>query len=112
MATVLVSGKLSQKEFEIAKEDYQNYVKITIDIESGLVVLGGEYHADAEKVLLDHGSRQENIWGGGIDLETKKFETNAIVNMRAGRNDSAEILDSVKREKFLVVAREILAGFV
>jgi hypothetical protein len=40
-----------------------SYVKLAIDVAQGIVVGGGEYHADCEEVLLGQGSRQEDIWG-------------------------------------------------
>lgn len=112
MAVVSVAGKLSRQEFEEARRDYETYIKITIDLEREVVALGGEYHADAEKALLAQGSRQDDVWGGGVNLETRQFETNAMVNLRPGKNDSTEILDSKKRSKFLELARKILADYV
>ncbi len=112
MVIILVKNKISARDFQKAKEDYQSYVKITIDIEKKVVALGGEYHADAEKLLLEQGSKQEAIWGGGLNLETRRFETNAIINLRPRRNDSTEILDPSKRKKFLLLARKILKEHV
>lgn len=112
MAIVLVKNKLLAKDFQKARKDYQSYVKITVDLEKKIVTLGGEYHADAEKLLLEQGSKQENIWGGGLNLETGNFETNAIINLRAGRNDSPEILDPLVRKNFLALAKKILKEYV
>lgn len=112
MAIVLIKNKLSEKDFQKAKEDYKGYVKITADLEKKVVALGGEYHADAEKLLLEQGSKQENIWGGGLNLETGSFETNAIINLRPGQNDSPEILDPLKRKKFLTLAEKVLKDYV
>jgi hypothetical protein len=112
MAIVIVKGKLTKKDFGRAREDYRGYIKITIDIVRGLAVLGGEYHADAEELLLREGSRQEDIWGGGVNLETGEFEVNAIINIRPKVNSSSEILDPGIREKFLILARGVLKGYV
>lgn len=112
MAVVLVENKLLEKDFNKAKEDYQSYIKITIDITGEVVALGGEFHADAEKVLLENGSLQENIWGGGVNLETKQFETNAIINLKPGKNESTEILNPQIREKFLLIAKKVLQEYV
>lgn len=112
MAIILVENKPSKEDFQKAKEDYESYIKLTIDIERQIVALGGEYHTDAEKLLLDQGLNQENIWGGGVNLETKQFETNAIINLRPGRNDSTEILDPKTREKFLMIAKRVLKDYV
>jgi len=112
MAIIIVEGKLSKKDFQKAREEYQGYIKLTIDIKRQKVALGGEYHADAEKKLLDQGSKQENLWGGGVNLETKQWETNAIINLRSGKNDSTEILDPQTRKKFLKIAKGILRDHV
>ncbi|OGV89192.1 hypothetical protein A2Z41_01860 [Microgenomates group bacterium RBG_19FT_COMBO_39_10] len=112
MAIILVEDKLTKEDFQKAREDYESYIKLTIDIEQEKAALGGEYHADAEKLLLNQGSKQENIWGGGVNLETKQFETNAIINLRPGKNDSPEILDPQTRNDFLKIAKKVLKNYV
>jgi hypothetical protein len=104
--------KLTKADFQKAGEDYQSYIKITADVEIGIIALGGEYHADAEKKLLKAGSRQDNIWGGGVDLKLGLFETKAMVNLRSGRNNSTEILEEAIRVKFLKLAKDALKGYV
>lgn len=112
MAIIIVKEKLSRKDFERAKEDYGVYIKITIDLKREVTALGGEYHADAERLLLEQGSRQEDLWGGGINLEEGRLETNAIINLRPNKNESTEILDPEVRKKFVKIAKEILKGYV
>lgn len=112
MAIIIVKDTFSKEDFQKAREDYESYIKLTVDIQRRIVALGGEYHTDAEKLLLGQGSKQEDIWGGGINLETKQFETNAIINLRPGKNESTEILDPKIREKFLVIAKKILKNHV
>lgn len=112
MSVILIRDKLTKEQFEEAKKDYSTYIKITIDVKKEMVAIGGEYHADAEKVLLESGARQENIWGGGVNLETHEFETNAIINIRPGKNPSSEIIDPIERERFLVLAKKALKTYV
>lgn len=112
MIIIISKGSLNKKDFERARKDYGSYVKLTIDLEREIVALGGEYHADAEKMLLEKGSQQKDIWGGGLNLETKKLETNAIINLKAGINDSTEIMENLKREKFLEIAKRFLKDYV
>lgn len=112
MAIVLVKDKISKEEFQKAREDYKSYIKITADLNSGMVVFGGEYHADAEKLLLGKGAKQENIWGGGFNLEAKQIEANVIINIKPTVNDSPEILDKAIREKFFYLAKKILGKYV
>lgn len=112
MAIVVIKDRLLKKEFERAKEDYQTYIKVTIDLKRKVVALGGEYHADTERLLLEDGSEQKDIWGGGINLEEKRIETNAIINLRPRQNKSAEILDPETREKFVKIVKRVLKGYV
>ncbi len=38
------------------------YIKLAVDLERGILSGGGALHADCEAVLLEDGSRQEDIW--------------------------------------------------
>lgn len=110
MAVVVVKNKLSKKDLDQALEDYSNYIKITIDIVREIVAIGGEYHADAEDILIkEHNCKQKDIWGGGYNTDTKAFETGAMINMRPfDENSSMEILESETRSKFLEIAKKAL----
>jgi hypothetical protein len=43
-------------------EELETYIKLAVDVERNILAGGGEYHADCEEVLLENGSRQEDIW--------------------------------------------------
>jgi len=109
MNLVVIEKNLTKKDLDKARKDYRFYIKITVDIDQKIVVIGGEYHADAEKLLHQrYGSSQRNIWGGGFNLKTKKFETIALINIKPGINTSMEIIDSRLREAFLGLVRDKL----
>jgi hypothetical protein len=42
---------------------FTDMVKFVADVERNIIAVGGELHADAEAVLLDNGSRQQDLWG-------------------------------------------------
>lgn len=108
MAIVVIKGKLTSRDLEKAREDYEFYIKITCDIEKEIVAIGGEYHADAEKVLIEkYECDSKDIWGGGYNIKTKNFETNAIVNLRSGINDSMEIVDPEIRKKYIELVQKV-----
>ena len=110
MAVVFVKGKVSEVDLKIAQEDYGKYVKVVADVESDLMTIGGEWHADGEKVLLEVGAEKDSIWGGGIDLDTKNIETIALINLRPSLgNNSQEILDKDIREKFVSMLKQKFA---
>lgn len=111
MALITVDSKLTKEEIKSARENYPDYIKITVDIEKEIVVIGGEYHADAEKILVDNfGSKRSDIWGGGYNIILKNFEVNAILNLKPGHNDSPDILDPAVRATFLNLVKEKLCN--
>ena len=59
---------LTKEEILKLQKVHGDYVKLTVDLEKERMVAGGELHADGEKVLLERGGGQDDIWGGGINL--------------------------------------------
>lgn len=99
---IITKTKLFTKgEIQQLREQFDSYIKTVIDIEKKICSAGCNRHFESEKILLDQGSKQENIWGGGIDLETKTIDCNSFINIRPGQeNTSNEIQDSVVRKSF------------
>ena len=98
---------LSREEIAELVKEYGYYLKITTDIKRGNLVAGCLLHADGEKILLEKGSSQDSIWGGGLDLVDKEIDCSAVLNLRPGVNPGMEILDPKKREKFIKTIEDI-----
>lgn len=109
---VVLTNPLTFDDVRKAREEYQDYIKITMDIEKEIVAIGGEYHADAEKLLIEnHGCNSQNILGGGYNISTKMIEFVAMLNIRPSLgNNSMEIIDPEKRNSFEKIAKEKLKG--
>jgi hypothetical protein len=85
---------------------FGDMVKLVVDVRRGVVAAGGELHADAEALLLDQGSRQEDLWGAnyfpGLGSE-RSVEFTALINIRPGQGNpsmeiqSQEVRDQVRR---------------
>jgi hypothetical protein len=56
-------------------------------------------HFEGETLLLEQGSLQRNIWGGGIDLETKEIDHNSFVNIRPQDNNTKNEIQSEEIKK-------------
>ena len=111
MALVVVDHELTKDDVKDSREDYPEYIKITADLKNEIVVIGGEYHADAEKIMVDKfDSKRTDVWGGGYNITTKSFEVNAMLNLKSTVNDSLDILDPKIRERFLEVAKNKLGN--
>ena len=107
MAVVLIKDKVSSEDLKIAQEEYGKYIKVDIDIKTGLMTIGGEWHADGEKVLLDNESKQDDIWGGGINLADNSIDYNSMINIKPDQdNNSQEILDKETRGEFARILQD------
>lgn len=73
---------LTSEQINQAKERFEVYVKTVIDIRKKICCAGIDRHFEGEKILLESGSHQSDIWGGGIDLETKEIDFNSFINIR------------------------------
>ena len=91
----------TNEEIEWLAEELETYIKTVIDIEKNVCSAGASLHADNEQILLELGSHQDSLWGGGIDLKTLTVGFNAMINLRPkDNNTSNEILDPAKRQRF------------
>lgn len=107
MAIVIVEEAITSKQLILVQEEYGEYVKVVVDIERGILAAGGEWHADAERVLLEAGSSQEHLWGGGVNIPKKKIEFNSLINMRPPRFSSQEVIDQTIRGKMEAIMKRI-----
>lgn len=112
MGIVVLKNLILEKELEQVKEEYGDYVKLVVDIHEGLLAAGGEWHADAERVLLDINSQQKNIWGGGIDLQTGEVDYISLINTRPNYNNSQEVSDIKIRQEMLKIIKKVFANYV
>lgn len=106
---IVISKKARKEELEKMAEDFGgDYIKVVVDVSQKIIAGGGERHFDAEKILIERGSDQENLWGGGLDPKTKTIDYNSMINLRPGINPSRDILSTEIREKFDKIIKELL----
>ena len=106
---LIISKKATKEELEKMAEDFEGYIKLVVDVEKEILAGGGERHFDEEQKLLQEGSKQVDLWGGGFDLETKETDYNSIINLRPSQdNPSRDILSREIREKFAKIVKELL----
>lgn len=108
-----IDKKISKTELaEIAKERFGDMVKVVVDIEMGVMVVGGELHADEEAMLLERGSKQENLWGINIytdKSEKERIEFDSMINIRPRQNNrSRDVLDVAVREKITIIVNNLV----
>jgi hypothetical protein len=105
---LIVRGKIDQQSLKKIAEDLKGYIKIVVDVRRKVLAAGGEKHVDGERLLLEDGSRQEDLWGAGLDLETGEMDFDSLINLRPTQNRSREILDEEIRKKATVLIESLL----
>jgi hypothetical protein len=77
-------------------------IKAVVDIDRGVMAIGGEMHADEEAALLDDGSRQVDLWGINLypgEAGPEWLEFDSMINVRPSRgNRSRDVEDPVIRD--------------
>lgn len=106
----IITETISRDELKkIAEQPFGDLVKAVVDIARGIMAIGGELHVDEEQVLLEQGSKQEDVWG--INLYPDKSEEDwvefdSMINIRPRQgNRSRGVEDSTLRQQILEVVR-------
>ena len=109
----IITDKISLPELKKkAEERFGDMVKAVVDLEKGIMAIGGEMHADEEALLLENGSKQENLWGINLYPENKWddfVEFDSMINIRPRQgNRSRGVEDEVMRRKILEVVNKLV----
>jgi hypothetical protein len=105
----IIRERATRKEIQEMLEELETYIKLAVDVERNILAGGGEYHADCEEVLLEDGSRQEDIWGADWYPETREVIFVALINIRPRQgNRGMGIEDPKLREKIEAIVRHLL----
>lgn len=107
----ILQNQVTRKELaDMAKGQFGDWIKAVVDVERGMMAIGGELHADMEAVLLEQGSRQEDVWG--INLYPAQegedwVEFNSMINVRpSSGNRSRGVEDPEMQEKIRSVIKK------
>ncbi len=104
----IIRTKIDPESRKQISEDLKGYVKFVVDVRRKILAAGGGKHVDGERLLIEDGSRQEDLWGGGLDLETGQMDFDSLINIRPTQNRSREILDNKLRQSVEAIARSLL----
>ncbi len=72
----------------------ESYVKLAVDIDRKILAGGGILHADCEAVLLESGSKQENVWGVDWLPFTEEVTFESLINIRPKQGNFALRIES------------------
>ncbi len=85
-------------------------VKAVVDVKKEVVAIDAELHADMEQLLLENGSRQDDLWGINFypeETEEDFIEFDSMINVRPRQgNRSRDVEDPAVRKKIISVVEK------
>lgn len=111
----IVKDSISRKELlNTAKEQFGDMVKAVVDIEQGIMALGGEFHADEEVFLMEQaGSKREHTWGINIYPEKSEeewIEFDSMVNIKPSFGNRSRYIENAEiRSKIKKIIRKLVS---
>jgi len=115
MEIKIIKDSINKKVlFDIAKEQFGDLVKAVVDVEQGIMAVGGQMHADEEVILMEQeGSKREHTWG--INLYPGKsgeemIEFDSIINLKPSfGNRSRSVDNSEIKEKIINIVEKLVS---
>jgi hypothetical protein len=109
----ILQKPVSREELKrIAENTFGDMVKCVADVRLNLLAIDADLHADLERLLLDNGSAQEDLWGFNLWVEEEGedfVEFDSLINIRAWQgNPSRDVLNLEVREAI----KSIVAKFI
>lgn len=96
----------------LARAQFGEMIKAVVDVQQGVMAIGGELHADEEAVLLDEGSRQSDLWGINLYPDAaaaERVEFDSMINVRPAQgNRSRSVEDAARRERIQEIVNRLV----
>ncbi len=96
----------------MAKEMFGDLVKVVIDVEREVMAVGGELHSDGEAVLIEDGSKQENLWGINIYPEVEGegwIEFDSVINIRPSQGNRSWGIENLEiRKRIIEIVNDLI----
>lgn len=109
----VITTPITRREISaMAEEQFWDIVKAVVDVRRRVMAIGGTMHSDEEAVLLDEGSRRQDLWG--INLRpasppSEWIEFDSMINIRPkDGNNSRGVEDPAIRQRI----RDVVANLV
>lgn len=109
----ILSSPITRAQLKVlAEERFGDMVKAVVDCKQGRMAIGAEMHADEERMLLEDGSAQEDLWGINIypeRLGEEWIEFDSMINLRPRQqNRTRSVEDPALRKRI----RSVVATLV
>lgn len=112
----VINDKISRDEIRaIAKDQYVDLVKAVVDVNLGLLAIGGEFHSDMETLLVEReGSKREHVWGVNLYPDkagTDFIEFDSLINLKPSHgNRSRNVEDKKIRSETAAIVHKFVTN--
>jgi hypothetical protein len=115
MDITIIRDAVTRRELnDMAKRQFGDMVKAVVDVEQGIMAIGGELHSDEEAALLEQGALQKNLWGINLYPERPApewIEFDSMINVRpSGGNRSRYVERAETRDVITSIVNRLVQG--
>ena len=109
----IVSAPITLDELRrIAGGQFGDFIKAVVDVQRGVMAIGGDLHADEEALLLQEGARQADLWGINLYPDragTEIIEFDSMINVRPSQGNRSRGVDDAAVQRLI---RDIVGRLV
>ena len=99
---------------ELAQNTFGDMIKCVADVTRGLLAIDADLHADLERLLLEDGSAQEDLWGFNLWVEEEGddfIEFESLINIRSWQgNPSRDVEDPEVRAAIKTIVDKFITA--
>lgn len=107
--TLLLTSRVTTEQIGLAAQDLDGYVKFVVDLKQKIMTIGSARQVQGKELLLNNGSSQQDLWSGGIDLESHQIDYDSMNNIRPTQgNTSREVLSQEIRDQMKKIVLDFL----
>ena len=99
---------------DIAQNTFGDMIKCVADVNRGRLAVDSDLHADLERLLLEDGSSQEDLWGFNLWVEEEGddfIEFDSLINIRSWQgNPSRDVENPEVREAIKTIVEKFITS--
>ena len=109
---IIVDNITIEELKEMSKKMFGGLVKAVVDVEKEIMAIDGELHSDEQELLIENGSKNENLWGINIYPDNKDkdlLEFDSMINLKPGLGHRTRGMENPEiREKIIKIVNKLV----
>jgi hypothetical protein len=97
---------------EMSQKMFDDMVKAVVDVEKQIMAVDGDLHSDEESLLIENGSKQQDLWGINIypdKMDEDWIEFNSMINIKPLQNNrSSEVISPKTRKRIIEIVGNLV----